>query len=87
MNNSKYIEIVCSCNFDFKSSNNIPPRPLKKSSKSFRKRAKRKGDKFSPWRTPEKHGKKSECCPLSLTQDFMLLYILWITLKHLPLIP
>ena len=49
--------------------------------------ANKNGDRFSPCLTPDVLAKYSEHSELIVTQDFILLYILNITLNNLPLIP
>ena len=46
----------------------------------------KKGERFSPWRTPIIQGKKSDFVLLYWTHDLILVYILYITWKHFPFI-
>ena len=52
--------------------------------KSFRYIENKRGDRFSPWRTPVWQGKKASVLSAVLTLDFILLYIL--VIKHFPFI-
>ena len=59
---------------------------LKYHSKSFRKMANKKGDRFSPWRTPILQGKKADTPSSVFILDFMFLYKFCNNFKHLPFI-
>ena len=56
----------------------------KNSSRSFKYRANRNGDKFSPCLTPTVQENESENKPLVATLDLIPLYNCIMTLKHLP---
>ena len=59
---------------------------VKKSSMSFKNKLNKRGERFSPCRTPILLMKKSVVLLLTRTHDLIFLYILCITRKHLPFI-
>ena len=58
---------------------------LKYHSKSFRKIANKKGDRFSPWRTPILQGKKADTpsSVLSLILYFYISFVIILSIYHL----